>query len=100
MIERLISLIRPVVLWLSRRLYRIEFEGVGHIPSDGPVIFTPNHVAYPDPVWVSITAKRLVYYMAWDALFKFPLVARLLRFFGAFPVRIEGHDKRALREAL
>jgi 1-acyl-sn-glycerol-3-phosphate acyltransferase len=100
MFDYIVRILRPIALWLSRILYKIEFAGVEHIPHAGPVIFTPNHVSYPDPIWISIPIERRVYYMAWDALFRIPAVAAFLRFFGAFPVRLEGHDRCAYREAL
>jgi 1-acyl-sn-glycerol-3-phosphate acyltransferase len=97
--EHVIRALRPIAQWWSRLCYHIEFEGVEHVPLEGAVIFTPNHVSYPDPIWISIPVNRRVYYMAWDALFRIPVFASILRLFGAFPVRIEGHDKCAIREA-
>jgi len=98
--DYVIRALRPIARLWSRLFYKIEFEGVEHIPVSGPVVFTPNHVSYPDPIWISIPVKRRIYYMAWDALFRIPLIASFLRFMGAFPVRIEGGDKCAIREAL
>lgn len=92
--------VRPFALWWSRRFYDIEFEGLEHIPPTGAAIVTPNHVSYPDPIWITIPFERRIYYMAWDALFKIPVFASLIRVFGAFPVRIEGPDRCAIREAL
>jgi 1-acyl-sn-glycerol-3-phosphate acyltransferase len=77
----------------------MEFEGVERVPTTGPVIFTPNHVTYLDPIWVSVPIERTIHYMAWDAIFRIPVFSSLVRAFGAFPVRIEGHDKSAMREA-
>ena len=43
----------PSLLRLGARLYwRIRFEGIQHIPADGPLIIAPNHVTYADPVLV------------------------------------------------
>jgi 1-acyl-sn-glycerol-3-phosphate acyltransferase len=77
----------------------MEFEGVERVPATGPIIFTPNHVTYLDPIWVSVPIGRRIHYMAWDAIFRVPVFSSVLRTFGAFPVRIEGHDKSAMREA-
>ena len=99
MSDTLIRVVRPVASAWSRACYRMEFEGVENVPATGPCIFTPNHVTYVDPIWVSVPLDRRVYYMAWDAIFKIPVFATVLRTFGAFPVRIEGHDRGAMREA-
>jgi 1-acyl-sn-glycerol-3-phosphate acyltransferase len=96
----LVEVLRPITFLLSRLLYRIEFEGAGNVPPSGAVILTPNHASYPDPIWITIPLKRDVRYMAWDAIFRIPVFGPLCRFFGAFPVRIEGHDRVAYREAL
>jgi 1-acyl-sn-glycerol-3-phosphate acyltransferase len=99
MTDLLIQVIRPVARQWSSACYRMEFEGVEHVPTSGPVVFTPNHVTYLDPIWVSVPIERSIHYMAWDAIFRIPLFSSVVRTFGAFPVRIEGHDKSAMREA-
>src|SRR5262245_2167327 len=95
-----IRIVRPIARWWARAAYRLEFEGVENVPKTGAVILTPNHVSYLDPIWISVPIGRRIYYMAWDALFRVPVFSSILRAFGAFPVRIEGHDKSAHREAL
>lgn len=99
MTERLIRLLRPVAFWWTRVCYRMEFVGVERVPETGPIILTPNHVTYLDPIWVSIPVERRIFYMAWDAIFRIPVFSSVVRLFGAFPVRIEGHDRGAMREA-
>jgi 1-acyl-sn-glycerol-3-phosphate acyltransferase len=86
---------------LATRLYfRLRLDGVHHIPLDGPLLITPNHVTYADPPLVSIPVRRPVYYMAWDALFRIPGLSWLIRCLRAFPVDIESADPRAAREAV
>lgn len=99
MTEWLIQVLRPIALRWSRACYRMEFVGVDRVPKTGPIVFTPNHVTYLDPIWISVPIERRIYYMAWDAIFRVPVLSQLVRLFGAFPVRIEGHDKGAMREA-
>jgi 1-acyl-sn-glycerol-3-phosphate acyltransferase len=92
--------LRVLARWWARSCYRIQWQGIEHIPLEGPAILTPNHVSYLDPIWISIPIRRRVSYMAWDALFRYAAFDRFLRCFHAFPVRIEGHDKSAMRDAL
>lgn len=95
-----LDVFRPAI-WLGARLYfGIRFEGVQHIPREGPVIIAPNHVTYADPPLVTIPVRRPVYYMAWSALFQIPGLAWLIRRLRAFPVEIETSDPRATREAV
>jgi len=95
-----IAVLTPFVLWLCRLLFRIKFHGVENIPLNGPCIITPNHVTFADPIWITIPLKRRVHYMAWDKMFKIPVLGFLMRAFGAFPVKLEGADASAQREAL
>ena len=99
MSDALIRTMRPLAAAWSNFCYRPEFVGVENVPANGPIILTPNHVTYLDPMWISLPIERRIYYMAWDALFRFQPVSGVLRMFGAFPVRLEGHDRGAMREA-
>lgn len=80
--------------------FRIEFHGAERVPREGAVILAPNHASYADPIWVSIPLTRRLRYMAWDKMFKVPLLGWLMRAFGAFPVNVEAGDRRALRSSL
>ena len=95
-----VAVLRPLAYWLSRLFFRIEFRGTENIPLEGPCIIAPNHVTYADPVWISIPVLRPIRYMAWDRMFRIPVLGFLMRVFGAFPVRLEGGDVSAQREAV
>ncbi|HKY04658.1 MAG TPA: lysophospholipid acyltransferase family protein [Blastocatellia bacterium] len=95
----IIEVLRPFARWLCRVWFDIEFRGVENVPREGAVIITPNHVTYADPIWITIPVRRRVYYMAWDRMFRIPVLGFLMRVFGAFPVRLEGSDASARREA-
>ncbi len=95
-----IDAVRPVI-WLGARMYwGVRFVGTEHIPREGPLIIAPNHVTFADPPLVSIPIRRRIHYMAWDALFRVPVLAPLIRMLRAFPVDIEAADSRATREAV
>ena len=91
---------RPAVRAAARAYFRIRFEGVEHIPANGPLLITPNHVTYADPPLVSIPVRRPVYYMAWSALFRVPVFSAFIRRLRAFPVEIDAADPRATRETV
>jgi 1-acyl-sn-glycerol-3-phosphate acyltransferase len=79
--------------------FGLRLAGTHNIPTDGPVIITPNHQTYADPPLVSIPVYRPVYYMAWSRLFEIRGLSWLIRRLRAFPVRLETRDSRATREA-
>ncbi len=91
---------RLLVSLVCRLYFRIEFEGTDRAPKEGAMILAPNHVSYLDPFWVSIPFQRPLRYMTWERMTRLPLLGRLIRAYGAFPVKIEQGDRAALRHAL
>ena len=92
--------LRPF-LWLGARIYwRIQLEGIQHIPTDGPLIIASNHVTYADPFLVCLPIHLRVHFMAWDALFEVPGLSWMIRRLRAFPVQLESADPRSTREAV
>jgi 1-acyl-sn-glycerol-3-phosphate acyltransferase len=81
---------RRVVTTLIEALFRVLFTydclGEENIPAHGPAVVAANHPSYLDPVLLSLQARRPIHFMAWDALFRVPLIGRLIGTFGAFPV--------------
>jgi 1-acyl-sn-glycerol-3-phosphate acyltransferase len=91
---------RLLVSVFCRLYFRIEFEGADRAPKEGAMILAPNHVSYCDPFWVSIPFHRPLRYMTWEKITQLPLLGRLSRAYGAFPVKIEKGDRAALRHSL
>ena len=95
-----LEIIRPMVGGLSRVFWQIEFRGVENIPPEGGLIIAANHQTYFDPFWLSLKIKRPMRYLAWSAAFNWPIVGRGLRWFGAWPLALEGSDPAAIRRSL
>jgi 1-acyl-sn-glycerol-3-phosphate acyltransferase len=95
-----LDLFRPAVRLACKAYWGLALRGVENIPSDGPLVITPNHQTYADPPLVTIPVRRPVYYMAWNRLFEIPLFNTFIRALRAFPVEIESADPRATREAV
>lgn len=97
----LIWVLRVVVRPLFRVLFSVEHQGREKVPAEGAVIIAGNHPSYLDPVLVWMGVERRMRFMAWDALFRAPLLGWIIRAVGAFPVDIrKGHGEAAFREAL
>jgi 1-acyl-sn-glycerol-3-phosphate acyltransferase len=101
--------IRGGLLALVEALFRVLFSydctGEEKLPAAGAAIISANHPSYLDPVLLSLQVRRPILFMAWDRLFRVPLLGRLMRLFGAFPVDARpgrGHDayERAKRLVL
>ena len=68
----------------------VEVHGMHNVPPGGPLIVASNHRSYLDPVILASFLPRRVYHMAKRELFRNPLFARLITYYGAFPVDREG----------
>ncbi|NQS75879.1 MAG: 1-acyl-sn-glycerol-3-phosphate acyltransferase [Peptococcaceae bacterium] len=97
MIYRLLKFLATVILAVVRRW---DVQGKENLPTGGGFILVANHVSYWDPVVVICAFKRKVHYMAKAELFKIPVIGYVLRISGAFPVRRDKSDRRAIRTAL
>jgi 1-acyl-sn-glycerol-3-phosphate acyltransferase len=97
----LLSLVKKLFLPLFRLLFAVEYHGLENVPSEGAVIIAGNHPSYLDPVLVMLPVKRPIRFMAWDALFKIPLMGSVIRALGAFPVDLrKGKGEAAFQQAL
>ncbi len=95
-----VTFFRWIPLLYFKVFHRVRFYGCENIPDSGPVIIAPNHVSFYDPIVVGIGIKRDLKYMAWERLFSIPILSRVIRFFGAFPVSLTRLDKGAYVNAL
>lgn len=63
---------------LIRPLFRLRVDGQGRIPGDGPLLITPNHLSYLDPLVVAAALPDAILRRTWwagttDILFRGPL---------------------------
>ncbi|MBI3625548.1 MAG: 1-acyl-sn-glycerol-3-phosphate acyltransferase [Candidatus Rokubacteria bacterium] len=96
----LYTILRLLIAVFLRLLFRLEVRGAEHVPAVGLAMIVANHSSLLDPLAVGVTAPRPLHYMAKAELFRIPLFGRLLHAVNARPVRRDGSDSRALREAL
>lgn len=93
-------ILKIIVHALFRILFTLEYYGVENVPAKGPVVLAGNHPSYLDPLLISLPIRRRIRFIAWDRLFKIPLLGALLRFAGAFPVDITRRDSKAFDQAM
>lgn len=97
------AFLRAVLEALFRVLFTYDCLGEEKLPARGPAVVAANHPSYLDPILLSLQVERPIHFMAWDALFKIPLLGALMRLFGAFPVDIrrgKGQEAYARAKAL
>src|SRR5918992_5094411 len=99
--------VSPLVYWLLRAIlqpffplyFRLSRIGREHVPESGGVIFCANHRSFLDPFVIATIARRPMYYVAKQELFKHRLVAWFLNSLGAFPVNRGAGDQDMLATA-
>lgn len=96
----LYALLKPLAVVLMRLLFRLEVRGVEHVPRTGPVLLVSNHSSLLDPPLVGGASPRKLCFLAKAELFRVPVFGRLIRALNSRPVRREGSDARALKDAL
>jgi 1-acyl-sn-glycerol-3-phosphate acyltransferase len=96
----MIGILKAALESLFRLLFVYECEGVSLVPKEGPALIAANHASYLDPILLSLDVERPIHFMAWDALFRVPVLGPFMRAFGAFPVDIQpGKGHAAYLEA-
>ena len=84
-------LVFPVASW--------RITGQENVPSRGPVLIVCNHLHLADPPVIAASIKLKAVFMAKEELFRHWRTRFWVKNFGAFPVRRNGVDREALREA-
>lgn len=88
-----------LVRLLGRLLFGLRGYGKENFPRKGGFLLCCNHTSHLDPPLVAACAPRQVAFLARDSLFV-GVFGRLIRFFGAFPLRREGVDTPAIRQGV
>lgn len=96
---RLYRTTRAVVGPLVKRYFRMRYVGLEHVPASGAVVLACNHLSNLDPVLLGAVCPRQINYLAKIELFRVPLLGRLIRGYGAIPLRRTASDPDAMRLA-
>jgi len=92
--------IKTLIEALFRVLFTYDCVGEEKIPASGPAVIAANHPSYLDPILLGLQVRRPIHFMAWDALFRVPLMGWLMRLFHAFPVDVrKGKGREAYEKA-
>lgn len=81
---------QQVARWATRRIGRLLFRYRGYgserIPAEGGFIIAPNHGSYLDGFFFGHGTRRTVRFMAKFEALEWPVVGRVIRWCGGFPV--------------
>ena len=85
---------------LANLTLRVDVRGLENVPRSGALIVTANHIGWVDPPLLRWVLGRRIRYMTKIELFRWTISGLAVRLFDAFPVRRDGRDRVALRQAL
>ena len=83
----------PIVWLVGRR----RFQGLEHMPAEGPALVVANHLSHLDPVFTAVfvhRAGRIPRFLAKASLWNVPLLGRILRQTAQIPVPRASADMR------
>ena len=70
------------------------------VPRRGPVIIASNHASFLDPPLIGAGLPRAIHFLARDTLFRWPVLAAILRSWNVVPVDRDGGGATGLRQIL
>jgi len=92
--------IRFFVRFVFKVLFNLKVYGLENIPKGGNYIFASNHKSYLDPMVVPVACHFRMGFVAKESLFRHKLLSFIIRNLGAFPIRRNASDIRAIKEIL
>lgn len=80
-------------------MFFYKVKGKKNLPKEGSYIVCCNHLSNYDPILLSLTQRRQIYYMAKAELFEKKFPAWVITKLGAFPVQRGAGDGKAINTA-
>jgi 1-acyl-sn-glycerol-3-phosphate acyltransferase len=87
---------QPAVCWF----YNIHVTGAENEPKSGGCIICANHISDSDVLVLGASLTRQLRFLAKIELFKVPILRRLIKALGAFPINRGGGDVAAIKTTL
>ena len=92
-------LMRFLVWLLIHSVYRLEKQGLEHIPDEGPLILVCNHVSYVDALIIAAACRRPVRFVMHHAIFRVPVLNFIFRTGRAIPIASAKEDAALMERA-
>lgn len=92
-------IVRPILTFLFKVLYRPTIIGKEHIPKSGRIVIAGNHTNNFDCVLLIASTKRCVHFLAKDELYK-GFKKYIFKYMGIIPVNRRHKDGKSLKKAI
>ena len=81
-----VSIIRPTIFWILRRLYPIEIKDRENIAEmERPYLVVGNHVNFWDPFFLSMGISHVAQFVTSDNVFRTRLLRTVMKLLGSVP---------------
>ncbi|TBO32941.1 MFS transporter [Aquabacterium lacunae] len=92
-------IVRLVMLFVTRCVYRLRVRGDMHIPTDGAAIVVCNHVSFVDAVILGVISPRPMVFIMDHRIFQNPWLGWFFRLCKAIPIAPQKEDPVAYEQA-
>ncbi len=89
-----------VVKGILKVVLLFKEKGGENIPNEGAFLLCANHRSFIDPLYLATGCKRQLTFMAKDSLFEVPVLGRVIKALGAFPIKRGKGDAAAVMATL
>ncbi len=99
--KRFYNFLRPVLGFWFKRQFKLTVtipEDVNNLPA--PFLLFPNHQGFWDPFMAGLYVKHPVFYIASDAVFRYPLFEYFMKLLGAIPKKKAQSDLDAIKHIM
>ncbi len=90
--------------WVSLAVMKLAFslrtEGQQNVPCSGPALLIANHQSFLDSVPVGLAARRHLVYLARQSLYRYRLLAWIMRSLNTIPINQDGFAREGLQAIL
>lgn len=90
------SFLRILIMPIFKMLYFFDCKGKKNFPKTGNYIICANHTSLKDPIFLALSFKRQIFFMAKSELFENKIFSNILLKLGAFPVKRGKHDVNSI----
>ncbi|WP_172419325.1 1-acyl-sn-glycerol-3-phosphate acyltransferase, partial [Pseudomonas nitroreducens] len=88
-------IVRLVMLFVARIVYRLRVRGEHHLPTDGAAILVCNHVSFVDAVILGVLSPRPMVFIMDHRIFRTPGIGWFFRLVKAIPIAPQKEDPAA-----
>jgi len=92
-------MMRCLVWLLVNTLYRVEHEGLEHIPDEGAAVVVCNHVSFIDALVLASCTRRPVRFVMYYKIFAMPVISFIFRTGKAIPIAGAKEDPAMMEAA-